>query len=727
MDLMHIGALSINELRIQFTPREEGLSLLTVANLELEIGPFTGFVDNIGLDVLTSFPDDGGNLGPVDLKFGFKPPTRIGFVLDKENFYGSGFLDFDIPNQRYTGVLNLQFEKLELSAIGIITTKLPNGEKGFSMLVSINIIFATPIELGFKFQLIGVGGFIGINRTMRLDDLRNRFLSGAIKDMMFPENPLQNVNQILSDLESVFPTEEGNHVIAPFVQLAWGTSSIVQAYLGLFVEFPFTGRVIILGRVEVALPTAETALIAINIGIEGDFNFAERYILIKGLIEENTSHIMDYPIKGGFAFMFDWGNRPSFALSIGGFHPSYTPPKRFPSLPKLSIDMSNGDNVQIYGAFFQAITSNSVQIGVEVDVFIKVGKFSVDADFSFEALIQFNPFYFIFSLSLSIDIKWRKWRLFGAALEFEFSGPTPYRVKGYAQLKIGPFDPKLDFNISWGKDIQEYIPVIDPIPLLVTELKAKENWGNVLPNKKELGANLKPLEVIGGTLDYILVHPSGKLEIQQNIVPFNKLIETIGNAPVTNIQTYKLANFRIGNSSIPADSKNIVPSREFFSRAHFEHFDLEESEEKLALPDFELMDAGVQFGSDELQSYGTVETINQIAYEDIIINKDLTAERKLNLGNAISRKGRALAKAAAARGFFENPIDRIEIPESTIPNFATPSTFKIVDIDTLDQFDVADGFFSYADASDTLKRQLNNQPKLKDTHQIISKVAFELA
>lgn len=697
--------------------------------LNIRIKPILFSFENLGLElrVIPLEENKTGNFGNLDFNFNFKPPSQLGIILETDSISGGGFLHFDHTNHRYTGALTIQFEKLELSAIGIITTKLPNGEKGFSMLVSINVLFTPPIELGLKFQLVGVGGFIGINRTMRLDDLRNRFLSGAIKDMMFPENPLQNVNQILSDLEGVFPTEEGNHVIAPFVQLAWGTSSIVQAYLGLFIEFPFTGRVIVLGRVEVALPTAQSAMIAINIGIEGDFNFAQRYILIKGLIEENTSHIVDYPIKGGFAFMFDWGNRPRFALSVGGFHPGYTPPKGFPSLPRLSIDMSNGDNVQIYGTFFQALTSNTVQIGVVVDVYIKTGPFSIDADFSFEALIQFNPFYFIFSLSLSIDVKWRKWRLFGAALDFDFSGPTPYRVKGYAQLKFGPFSKKIDFDKSWGKDKQDYIPAIDPTPLLIAELDAKENWGSVLPDKRELGANLKVLEVIGDTLDYILVHPSGKLEIQQNIVPFNKLIETIGNAPVTKVQTYRLANFKIGSTSLSANSENIIPSQAFFSRAHFEHFDLEESEEKLALPDFELMEAGVKFGSDELQSYGEGETVNQIAYEDIIINKDLTAERKLNLGTVLSRNGRTLAKAAAAKAFFENPIDRIEIPTQTNPNFSIPATFKVVGVDALDQFNAADSFFSYADASDALKHRLKNQPNLKDTHQIMSKAAYELA
>jgi hypothetical protein len=57
-----------------------------------------------------------------------------------------------------------------IKAIGVITTKMPDGSKGFSMLLILTL--EVPIQLSFGFLLAGVGGLIGVNRTSRIDLLR---------------------------------------------------------------------------------------------------------------------------------------------------------------------------------------------------------------------------------------------------------------------------------------------------------------------------------------------------------------------------------------------------------------------------------------------------------------------------------------------------------------------------------------------------------------------------
>ena len=46
---------------------------------------------------------------------------------------------------------------------------MPDGSPGFSLLVIITAEFGAGIQLGFGFTLLGVGGLLGLNRTMRLD------------------------------------------------------------------------------------------------------------------------------------------------------------------------------------------------------------------------------------------------------------------------------------------------------------------------------------------------------------------------------------------------------------------------------------------------------------------------------------------------------------------------------------------------------------------------------
>ena len=119
---------------------------------------------------------------------------------------GGGFLSFDPEKQEYSGVLQLEIaEKISVKAIGLLTTRMPDGGKGYSLVV---IIFAegfTPIQLGFGFALTGIGGLLAINRTFDEDGLRAGLKNHTLDSVMFPKDPIRNAPQILSNLNQVFP------------------------------------------------------------------------------------------------------------------------------------------------------------------------------------------------------------------------------------------------------------------------------------------------------------------------------------------------------------------------------------------------------------------------------------------------------------------------------------------------------------------------------------------
>ena len=45
---------------------------------------------------------------------------------------------------------------------------MPDGSKGFSLLIIMTADFGPGIQLGFGFTLLAVGGLVGLNRTMNL-------------------------------------------------------------------------------------------------------------------------------------------------------------------------------------------------------------------------------------------------------------------------------------------------------------------------------------------------------------------------------------------------------------------------------------------------------------------------------------------------------------------------------------------------------------------------------
>ena len=57
---------------------------------------------------------------------------------------------------------------------------MPDGSPGFSLLVVITAEFATPIQLGFGFVLVGVGGLLGLNRSMNVEALAEGVRTGAV-------------------------------------------------------------------------------------------------------------------------------------------------------------------------------------------------------------------------------------------------------------------------------------------------------------------------------------------------------------------------------------------------------------------------------------------------------------------------------------------------------------------------------------------------------------------
>ena len=124
----------------------------------------------------------------------------MGLVIDASVVVGGGFLCFDPQKEEYSGVLQLEIaEKISVKAIGLLTTRLPDGSKGYSLVLIIFVEGFTPIQLGFGFALTGIGGLLAINRTFNEDALRTGLKNHTLDSVMFPHDPIRNAPQIISN------------------------------------------------------------------------------------------------------------------------------------------------------------------------------------------------------------------------------------------------------------------------------------------------------------------------------------------------------------------------------------------------------------------------------------------------------------------------------------------------------------------------------------------------
>ena len=164
-----LGVLKLESIRLKLSLSESALSFIADAALEVKLGPVTAIIQQIGIRTNTSFVAEGGNAGIANNKISFKPPSGVGLSIDAGGIKGGGFLKFDPDNGEYFGAMELEFKDMfSMKAFGIINTKLPDGSNGFSLLIVITAEF-TPIQLGFGFTLNGIGGLLGVNRTVKIE------------------------------------------------------------------------------------------------------------------------------------------------------------------------------------------------------------------------------------------------------------------------------------------------------------------------------------------------------------------------------------------------------------------------------------------------------------------------------------------------------------------------------------------------------------------------------
>jgi hypothetical protein len=579
-----------------------------------ELGPFSATVDRIGLQAALAL--HRGNLGPVDVQVGFKPPSGLGMEVDAGAIKGGGYLKFDPAKGEYAGVLELSLEDIvQIKAIGLLTTKMPSGGDGYSLLLILTAEFP-PIQLGFGFTLVGVGGLIGTNRTMAVDVLRSGLRNHALDSILFPPDPVHDAPRIISDLGAAFPPAEGRYLFGPMLELGWGTPTLISASFGFILELPDPIRIAILGQVKSTLPSEDAPLVQLHMDVLGIADFGQKTLSIDASIYDSS--ILAFSLYGDMAFRLNWGDTPSFALSLGGLHPRFQPPPGFPTLRRLTLSLGSGSNPRLSCDNYMAITSNSVQFGAHLELYAEAMGFGVHGWLGFDVLFVLSPFSFDAGMSAGVDLLAGGDVLMGISLDFHLSGPTPWRARGTATFTIVFFDVSFDFDISWGDDHQATLPPVDALAPLLAALADPGNWSAALPGGAEQAVSLAAAPPSD---DAIVVHPLGRLAVHEHVAPLNVTISRFGSGVPAGWNHFEIADVNLNGKVAPTE---VVQDR--FARGQF--FEMPD-EDKLSKPSFEMMDAGVRVGLDN-GVQGHVSQL-QVHYETKIVDDPVLPPRLLAL------------------------------------------------------------------------------------------------
>ena len=128
----------------------------------------------------------------------------------------------------------------------------------------------------------------------------------------------------------------------------------------------------------------------------------------------------------------DFGDDPNFVLSVGGFHPRFTPPPLpFPTPNRLALDIINESYARVrVEAYFAVTTEHACSSARAPRLFFGFDALSVEGHFGFDALFRFSPFYFIVEISAGFSVKVFGLGVLGVHLRGSLEGPTPWHITG---------------------------------------------------------------------------------------------------------------------------------------------------------------------------------------------------------------------------------------------------------------------------------------------------------
>lgn len=534
-----IGPIFINTIDLGLRLDAAGLRLIVTATGGLALGPVVAVVQEIGIQGQLEL-GKAGNLGNANLALSFKPPTGIGLSIDTPAVKAAGFLLIDTERGRYVGALELSvLEKFALTAIAIITTKMPDGSEGFSLLMIITVTLPVPIPLSYNFYFAGAGGLLGLNRSVDIDRLRDGLRAGSADNILFPTDIIRRIDAIIRDLEEVFPPVEGQFLVGPMVMITWSSPPLITIKLGLILEIGSPIRVAILGVLRAALPDASDPIVDLKVAFLGTIDIGA------GLLTFDAAIYDSYIGRGGFKLSFEgdialrlsWGKQKDFVTSVGGFHPSFKPDAylRLPQMRRITLSLLK-DNPRLQLTAYFAITTNTIQFGARLTFFFAISSFSIVGDFGFDVLFQFSPFHIDAQVWARLAVRSGDSDLLSLSLDFRLQGPTPWIATGTASFKILFFKVSVEFEKRFGEEVHTTLPEVDVLPLVLEEFRRNENWRGELSAGAALLVTILP---IAPPPDTVVIDAGGMLTVSQRILPFD-------------------TEFTLFGTSRPADAQRVV-------------------------------------------------------------------------------------------------------------------------------------------------------------------------
>ena len=179
-------------------------------------------------------------------------------------------------------------------------------------------------------------------------------------------------------------------------------------------------------------------------------------------------------LMGGFAFFVWYSPSPyagDFVLSLGGYHPGFTPPAYYPKVPRVGFHWSIDSSITISGGAYLAFTPAAMMVGGALNATYQSGNLKAWFNAQADVIVRWNPFWFDAEIGITVGASYTMDLLFTSAtfsvelgVDLEIWGPP---TGGTVSVDWYIISFSIDFGASktnsptitgWNDGVQPMLP-----------------------------------------------------------------------------------------------------------------------------------------------------------------------------------------------------------------------------------------------------------------------------
>ncbi len=409
-----LGPLQCQKIGLGWVQKDKFLSLLFDGGIHLDVLSVDLYGLSVGIPI--GSPGDFSKYS-LDLE-GMGLALKAGQVEVSGAFVKLAADEKSTPKRlypEYNGVVYIKAGTFSITAIGSYAY-IKENDDGYA---SLFIFGALEGKLGGPafFYVTGLAAGFGYNRGLVLPDMDGVAdfpLVAAASDPKklggLPPNPAK----ALQGLGSTVPARRGNYWLAAGVRFT--SFDLVSTTALLVVQFGQELEIALLGVSKITLPPPSAGETKVKwayaeLAMQVKLLPAKGFFSATAVLTPN-SYVLDPACKltGGFAFYVWFGdndNAGQFVLTLGGYHPDFTPPPHYPKVPRLGFNWPLPGDVTISGEAYFALTPSAIMAGAGLQVLYSSGNLRAWFKAQMDALVSWAPFHYRLDISISIGASYR--------------------------------------------------------------------------------------------------------------------------------------------------------------------------------------------------------------------------------------------------------------------------------------------------------------------------------